>query len=119
MLCDDLVVDKDLQWVYCAESFGIFNTFIVKELCIACIQTGEYYTFHIVPGINLWNDLNLSDPINQEVYKLQMSKHNIDWFDRRFSLKDFFDCMNYVISKDNPIFVVDRQLQQFFTKHGF
>jgi len=119
MQCKGLEVDKDLQWVCCAESFGIFNTFIVKELCIACIQTGEYYTFHIVPGINLWYDLNLNDPLNQEVYKLQMSKHNIDWFDGCFSLKDSFDCMEYFISKNNPIFVVDRQLEQFLITHGF
>src|SRR5271156_726575 len=117
MQCKDLEMDKDLQWVCCAESFGIFNTFVIKELCIACIQTGEYYTFHIVPDINLWNDLNLSDPLNQEVYNVQLKKHNIDWFGGCFSLSKSFECMKCFVTKNNPIFVVDRQLQQFLTKH--
>src|SRR5271156_5005607 len=112
-------VDPDLQWICCAESFWISNTFVVKELCIACIETGEYYTFHIIPSINLWNDLKLDDPLNQHIYNVQLSKHKIEWFGGCFQLKEAFELMSHFMSINNPIFVVDRQLQQFLAKHHF
>ena len=119
MQCDSLMIDEDLQWLCCAESYFFLGDLQIKEICILCIQTGEYYTWHIIPSLNSDNDVNLYSPESQEIYKLQLEKHGLAWFVGNYFIHEVFDMMFKILSTNNTIFVIDKVLEAWLEKRGF
>src|SRR5271156_2428095 len=113
------LVDAKLQWICHAQSFWISNMFVVKELCFACVQTGEYYNFHITVPISLWVNLNVDDPLNQELYKVELAKHLIKWPEGCYQLKEVFQLLSIFLCVNNPIFIINKQLEKFLKTYGF
>src|SRR5271167_2495760 len=113
-------IDHDLQWIFCAEGYNFVDELVIKELCILCIQTGDYYTFHVCSDLLTPIKVDLHNPHNQALYKLQYAKHCLDWDEGEFEVDDmFFIIVHNFLDAHNPIFVVDKALKRRLNKQGF
>ena len=93
---------------------------IIKELCILCIQTGDYYTFHVCADLLTPIKVDLHNPHNQALYKLQYAKHCLDWNEGEMTDDDMFHYIMYnFVDLNNPILVVDKALKRHLHKYGF
>src|SRR5271167_348502 len=113
-------IDHDLQWIFCAEGYNFVNELVIKELCILCIQTGDYYTFHVSPDLLTPIKVDLHNPHSQALYKLQYGKHLLDWDEGEMTDDDMFHYIKYnFVDVNNPILVVDKALKRHLHKYGY
>src|SRR5258708_31862835 len=69
---------SSLQWFACAEGYRYLHRFIIKELCIQCIQTGEYFTFH--PYAGCYCDVDPHNPQDAEIIDYSIKcRHGLKW----------------------------------------
>ena len=93
-------LDGDLQWLCCFKGYYYLHSTIVKELCMLCVQTGEYYTCHIKPNPEDKIIHEYDAPHKREVYDIQYQRHLIDWDDGDVSLDDVKLQMSTVVNKN-------------------
>src|SRR5271156_2668365 len=113
-------IDHDMQWIFCAETYNFLSEMVIKELCILCIQTGDYFTFHVCPDLLTPIRVDLHNSLNQALYKSQYAKHLLDWDEGEFDVDEmFFIIVHNFLDAHNPIFVVDKALKNLLHKQGF
>src|SRR5271167_2623491 len=113
------MADPDLQWICCSQGYRFLNnTFIIKELSMVCIQTSDYYTWHITSNINM-DDVDFANPLTKATYEIQVGRHGLAWGDGNYFEHELFRRIYYILTVNNPIFVVDRRLQGWLQKQGF
>src|SRR3977135_1807684 len=108
-----LVPDARLQWIFCSEGYFMLDRVILKELCILCIQTGDYMTWMIEPTDGEWFDLN--EPLIAAFYYSDQS-HGLEWFAgnmQEYVVQNFVDG---IVSRDSQIFVVDKAMKMYLQR---
>src|SRR3977135_1079416 len=104
------VPDARLQWIFCSEGYFMLDRFIMKELCILCVQTGDYMNWMIEPTDNSWFDLK--DSIIASYYYSQYQIHGLVWYADNMQEFEAQNFVNGVVSKASQIFVVDKALKR-------
>ena len=99
----------DIQWLACCEGiyFAMQHKFVLKELCVQCIQTKQFYTFHVLPGVADSLDVDLDDKLNQATIACQVEKHNLTWHAGTMDLIDVRRAVERLIPKTSDVFTVD------------
>src|SRR3977135_4651038 len=103
------VPDARLQWIFCSEGYFMLDRFIMKELCILCVQTGDYMTWMIEPTDNSWFDLK--DPIIASYYYSQYQIHGLDWYAGNMLEAETQNFVEGVVYKASKLFVFEKGLQ--------
>ena len=99
----------EIQWIAFCEGFR-FRKFIIKELSVMCVQTKQFYTFHICPTIADGIDVDLDNPLNKELLAQGIAKHGMSWSAGRDQFEDVKDQLHQIISTDADVFVNDNAL---------
>src|SRR3977135_2304025 len=116
MQSNESVPDARLQWIFCCEGFFMLNKLILKELCIICIQTGDFMTWMIEPNLTS-GGIDMGDSRTVALYLSQFSQHGLEWY-----AGNVYECVAQgfvvdIVSKDSQIFVVDKALMQHLKQH--
>src|SRR3981189_2143455 len=111
MQSKDSMPNADLQWIFCCESYFLFQQLVTKELCIMCIQTGDYITWYIKPVFSILIDLD-AEPI-RTLCKTQLDRHGLGWHMGDVHHCELREKVASIVSLYSCIFVVDKSLTRF------
>ena len=73
---------------------------VIKELCVMCVQTKQFYTFHICPSMLDANMVDLEDPKNKYTLELGIARHGMSWCAGTEQFCDVREYLHAMIPKD-------------------
>ena len=84
-----------------------------------CVQTKQFYTFHICPTMLDANMVDLEDHKNKHTLELGIARHGMSWCAGTDQLCDVRDYLYAMIQKDADVFTNDKDLRSLFSNWGY
>src|SRR5271154_4939764 len=107
---------SDLQWLICCEGFHLFHKLDLKELTIMCVQTKEFYTFHI--KTDSVAQLDFTWPEAQDMFKIELARHGLDLHLGSRTVYDVMKMVTSIIHRYAEVFVSDLALRHMLNTWG-
>ena len=80
-----------------------------------CIQTKQWFTFHIEPTITDSLYVDLYNPFNKAMLEKGVERHGMSWTDGTYKFNDVMVIIHEMIPKDADVFINDVDLISIFT----
>jgi hypothetical protein len=111
----------DLQWFVCAQGydFALQNKYIVKELCVMCVQTQEYFTWHILPALWAEVDIDLDSDEIKTIINYHVLKHNLTWHAGTADLEQVKTYVRHLIHTCAEVYTTNGKVRDLFKSWGY
>jgi hypothetical protein len=111
----------DLQWFVCAQGydFALQNKYILKELCVMCVQTQEYFTWHVLAPLCASVDIDLDSDEVMEIITMNVLKHNLTWHGGTTHWSDVKSIVQTLVHANAEIYTTNGKLRDLFHSWGY
>src|SRR5277367_3460708 len=109
---DEYNSDFNSQCIFHFECFHYMKNVYIKEFTAYCIQTSDYFTYHVKCSPAVQID---ADEIEKAVFERQSRRLGFKWEDGDYDLQEFHDLLNKCVPNiGSKIIVFDRTVFRYF-----